>query len=282
MPSCKVSVLVPVYKTRPDYLRAAIGSVLAQTFRDFELLLLDDCPEDDREAVVREFDDARIVYRKNARNLGISETRNRLIEMARSEYLAVFDHDDICRPERLAKEVAYLDAHPECGVVGGWIKPSNGVPTRFPEDDHAIRVAMMEGISVWHPAALIRASLLRGHALRYEAEYSPAEDYMLWMRLLPHTQFHNLQEVVLEYRLHGYNTSLVQRENLVANDMRCKAWASVNLPELWAEAGLRRRQVVQVRILGVPVLKKLISRREETWLLFGKLPVVSVRRRLSI
>ena len=99
----KVSVLTPIYRTDESFLREAIESVLGQTFGDFELLLLDDCPEDSREKVVRSYDDPRIVYRRNDRNLGIAESRNRLVEMAKGEYLAVFDHDDVCRPDRLAK-----------------------------------------------------------------------------------------------------------------------------------------------------------------------------------
>ena len=66
---------------------------------------------------MREFGDERIVYSRNERNLGISATRNRLMEMARGEYLAVLDHDDICCEDRLEKEAAYLDAHPACGAV---------------------------------------------------------------------------------------------------------------------------------------------------------------------
>ena len=116
----KVSVLTPIYRTDERYLREAIESVLGQTFADFEFLLLDDCPEDNREAVVRSYNDRRIVYLKNDRNLGIAASRNRLIDLAKGEYLAIFDHDDICRPERLAKQVSYLDANPECGVIGGY------------------------------------------------------------------------------------------------------------------------------------------------------------------
>ena len=79
----KVSVLMPIYRTDEGFLREAIKSVLGQTFRDFELLLLDDCPEDDREKVVRGYDDSRIVYARNDRNLGIAESRNRLMDMAK-------------------------------------------------------------------------------------------------------------------------------------------------------------------------------------------------------
>ena len=275
----KVSVLTPIYKTDERILREAIESVLKQTFADFEFLLLDDCPEDGRETVVRSYDDRRIVYLKNDRNLGITASRNRLIDLAKGEYLAVFDHDDICRPERFAKEVAYLDSHPECGVVGGWTKPTNGTPNIYPETDHAIKLAMMEGASVWHPASMIRKSVLDAAKARYEADYSPVEDYMLWMRLLPQTAFHNLQEVVLDYRWHANNTSVVRKRELDAQAARVKAWAKVNLPELYAEYELSRETMRRVRLFGIPVLKITTSGRETEIRLFDRIPLLRISRR---
>ena len=109
----KVSVLMPVYKTNEKFLREAIESILGQTFSDFEFLILDDCPEDDRESIVKSYDDKRIKYIKNEKNLGITPSRNKLIDMAEGEYLAVFDHDDISLPERFQKQVEFLDNHPE-------------------------------------------------------------------------------------------------------------------------------------------------------------------------
>ena len=273
----KVSVLTPIYKTDERFLRETIESVLGQTFADFEFLLLDDCPEDDREKVVRSYDDPRIVYLRNERNLGIAASRNKLIDLAKGEYLAILDHDDICRPERFAKEVAYLDAHPACGVVSGWTKPTCGGENAYPEDDHAIKVAMMAGISMWHPAAMVRRSALG--ELRYEADFTPVEDYMLWMRLSSRTVFHNLQEVMIDYRWHESNTSVVRKRELDAQDLRVKAWAKVNLPELYAEYELSRRTERRVRLLGLPVLKILTDRRETSVRLFGGIPLMRISRR---
>ena len=90
----KVSVLMPIYKTNEKYLKEAISSILNQSYTDFEFLILDDCPEDTREEIVKSFKDKRIKYFKNERNLGITPSRNKLIDMAKGEYLAVFDHDD--------------------------------------------------------------------------------------------------------------------------------------------------------------------------------------------
>ena len=279
----KVSVLMPVYRPDSRFLREAIASVLAQTFGDFEFLILDDCPADDRSQVVAEFSDPRIVYMRNERNLGISASRNLLVERARGEYLAVFDHDDVCRPDRFEKEVAYLDAHPDCDVVSAWTRlTSNGAVNRYPEEDGDIRIAMMSGCVVWHPAAMVRRGALDAAGARYEAWCSPAEDYMLWMKLMPHTRFHNLQEVLLDYRWHEGNTSVVRKAEFDAADARCKAWAKANLPELYGEYELRRERISRVRVFGLPLLKVRTSLRRTEALLFGCIPVFSVARKYDV
>ena len=152
----KVSVLMPVYKTDEAYLRVAIESILNQTFTDFEFLILDDCPDDDREKVVKSYDDPRIIYAKNERNLGITPSRNKLIEMAKGEYLAVFDHDDVSLPERLEKQVAYMEANPNVGVCGcRLMRMSNHHISRNPSDNEAIKLALMEVCAVSHSASMI-------------------------------------------------------------------------------------------------------------------------------
>lgn len=85
----RVSVLMPVYRTNEEYLREAISSILAQTYSDFEFLILDDCPEDDRELIVKSYKDRRIKYLRNKTNMGISESRNKLVDMARGEYVVI-------------------------------------------------------------------------------------------------------------------------------------------------------------------------------------------------
>lgn len=193
----KVSVLMPVYKTPEAYLRTAIESILAQTFTDFEFLILDDCPADDREYIVKSYADNRIKYAKNPQNMGISASRNKLIDMAQGEYLAIFDHDDISLPERLEKEVAYLDAHPKCGVVSCAKKNIiGGKVVVYPENNAAITRQLLVSCCVIHSASMVRKSVLEANNIRYEEEYSPAEDYAMYCRLVGKTEFHNLPEVL--------------------------------------------------------------------------------------
>ena len=163
----KVSVLMPVYKTKEEYLREAISSILNQTFTDFEFLILDDCPEDDREEIIKSYKDKRIKYYKNEKNLGITPSRNKLIDMAKGEYLAIFDHDDISLPTRLEKQMAYLDEHPECGVVGCKTqRMSNGKQSKNPTNDHEIKLALMRVCALTHPTSMIRKSVLIKNNMR--------------------------------------------------------------------------------------------------------------------
>ena len=136
----QISVIMPIYNTNPDHLRQAVVSILTQTFTDFEFLILDDCPNDSREEIVKSYHDPRIVYFQNERNLGITPSRNKLIEMAKGEYLAVMDHDDISLPTRFEKQVVYLDAHKNVGVVSCLAEqfPQYAI-YRYPEESEDIK-----------------------------------------------------------------------------------------------------------------------------------------------
>lgn len=103
----RVSVMMGVYNSS-RYLRKAIDSVLAQTFRDFELVIINDGSTDESEEIVRSYDDPRIRYVLNETNIGIIPTRNKALALCRGEYLAILDSDDISMPERLARQVEFL------------------------------------------------------------------------------------------------------------------------------------------------------------------------------
>ncbi|MBP5616162.1 MAG: glycosyltransferase, partial [Alphaproteobacteria bacterium] len=204
----KVSVLMPVYQTPEMYLREAMESILAQTYTDFEFLILDDCPEESVEDIVKSYQDSRIRYFKNETNIGISSSRNKLIDLSRGEYLAVMDHDDVAMPKRFEKEVTFLDEHREVGVVGTWYKtfPDVKIKKKFVTNSQ-IEHQLMYGCAVLHPSSMIRKDVLIKNNIRYEAEYTPAEDYVLWCRLIGKTKFANIPEVLQLYRDYPNNTS---------------------------------------------------------------------------
>ncbi len=275
----KVSVLMPVYKTNEAFLRAAIESILNQTFTDFEFLILDDCPEDDREAIVKSYVDGRIKYIKNERNLGITPSRNKLIGMAEGEYLAVFDHDDISLPTRFEKQVAYLDAHPECGVVSSNIKTLiRGRTSKNPIENHDIKIALMRSCALMHSASMIRKSVLIENNIRYEERFSPSEDYALWGRLIPYTNFHNLEEVLFHYRDHENNTSHTRAEKMTQATYAVWAFVKVENPALYEEFWLKARHVKRIRLFGIIPFLTIITQGDRFKIyLFEKLKLFTGR-----
>lgn len=215
----RVSVLTPIYNTDPAHLRACIESVLNQTFTDFEFLIVNDSPKNtELDAVVASYKDARIRYSKNKKNIGISATRNKLLDMARGEYVAIFDHDDISVPDRLERQVAVLDANPHIGVVSGWLQHfgASDYLWKTPESDLDIKIAMMYNCCIAHTATMIRKSVLDENNIRYEEYFSPAEDYRLWARLMGITHFYNIQDVMVRYRMHNHMTTV--RQNDIMNN----------------------------------------------------------------
>ena len=256
----RVSVLTPIYNTNPLHLREMIDSILNQTFTDFEFLILNDSPENKEiEKIVKSYKDKRIKYFKNDHNMGITPSRNKLMNLACGEYIAVFDHDDISVPSRLEQQVDFLDKNPHVGVVSGFMHNFGDINTvrRVPEYDMDIKVAMTENCSVWHTAAMIRKSVLVDNDIKYEEYYSPCEDYRLWYRLMDVTKFHNLQTVLVNYRMFGNQTSARQNARMsmlhrtIRMDMINRFPAYRNAAVKLGITGTRFR----LRLFGIPLLK---------------------------
>ncbi len=216
----KVTVLMPVYNTKEEYLRETIDSILTQTFTDFEFLIINDASTDKRvREVVLSYDDDRIVYVENEKNLGISESSNKGIALAKGEYVARQDHDDISLPKRLEKEVRYLDEHLDVGVCSCWFEmfPKKKI-TKYPYKNNDIKeMLFLTGDPICHPASMIRKGVLVENSVLYKDEYRYAEDYALWVDLADKTNFYNLPEILFKYRWSGENASVtsgdVQRKN---------------------------------------------------------------------
>ena len=157
--------------------------------------------------------------------------------MARGEYLAVLDHDDICVPTRLEMEVNYLDKNPAVGVVSGWLQffGDDNCILKNPENDFDIKVHTTANCYIAHTAAMIRKSVLVDNNIEYEETYTPAEDYRLWARLMDVTDFYNLQTILVKYRWFGHNTSERLKEKTRA------AWKNIHTqlinkyPAYWKE-----------------------------------------------
>jgi glycosyltransferase involved in cell wall biosynthesis len=206
----KVSVLMPVYNGS-RYLCEAIDSILGQTFADFELLVIDDGSTDDSAAIVHSHTDGRIRLLSNNGNRGLVYSANRGLDMARGEYVARMDCDDISLPDRFARQVCFLDRNPDVGICGTHIEIFGDRQwiNRYPVDDAAIRCELLFGTALAHPSVMMRSSLFRESGLRYENRFANvAEDYDLWVRASQYTRLANLPRVLLRYRWHDSQTSV--------------------------------------------------------------------------
>lgn len=274
----KVSALMPVYNTNLAYLKETIESVLNQTFKDFEFLILNDSPQNlELENFILEYakQDRRIKYFKNPQNLGISPSRNKLIDLAQGEFLAVIDHDDISVKERFEKEVAFLEVNEEVGVLGGGLELMKDKRVEFlPSKSANIKIRLMFLYAVMHPTAMIRKSILGN--IRYNAFYSPCEDYKLWCDLIDKTEFANLDEVMIQYRDYE-NTSA---QNSILMDRISGIIVSENQkshPELFNIASHLSSEITRIRFLGVPFLKIVKTYNEKQYFLFHKIPILKIR-----
>ena len=205
----KVTVLMPVYNGEP-YLREAIDSILNQTFTDFELIILDDCSKDGSVELIKTYTDERIRLVANPINQGLRFILNQGGKLARAEYIARMDCDDISLPQRLAKQVEYLDRHPEIAIVGaqsiyidteGKIVDSQNM-FRCAADSSSIRWTASYECPFVHPLVMFRKQILWGELGGYDETAVYAEDYELWLRILSNNyQGVNLTEVLLKYRI---------------------------------------------------------------------------------
>ncbi len=202
--SPKVTVLMPVYNGE-SYLRATIESILRQTFTDFEFLIIDDGSTDSTVEIVRSFKDQRIRLLRNPERLKLSGALNRGLDEARGEYVARMDGDDISRPDRLEKQVRLMDSFPNIGLCGGWIQKfgmGRKEINQFPEHSESIRAYALFDSPFAHPTVMLRKSFFDQYKLRYDGQYYPTEDYELWSRALDLFPCVNIQEILLDYRVH--------------------------------------------------------------------------------
>lgn len=271
-----VSVLTPIYNTNHAHLRQCIESILNQTFTDFEFIILNDSPNNtELEKLVRSYDDKRIVYMKNNTNIGISQSRNKLIDVARGKYIAIFDHDDISHPTRLEKQVDFLNNNPYVGVVGTWTHwfGAKDFVRKNPEHDTDIKIRLTDVCAIMHTSAMIRKSVLTENNIKYEEQYTPAEDYRLWGQLMACTEFHNIQEVLVEYRYDEQNTShrMKRRQEIAHKSIKLQICNKYPMYRLEFERQLRR---IRVRLFGKIPLVKIKNK----WILmFDCIPLAKIK-----
>ncbi len=203
----KASVVVPVHN-KAAHLRACIDSVLGQSFTGFELIAVDDASTDSSLEILRSYGDARMRVIALPRNVGPGMAAQAGHDAATGEYIIRVDADDVQHPERFAKQVAYMDAHPDVGICGGHLKiMGTGEIRQRPATDPELKALLLFDTPVYQPTMILRRQLLLDHGIRYMPEWPRyGEDRLLEVMLLEHTRFADLQEWLVEYREGGISS----------------------------------------------------------------------------
>ncbi len=215
--SPRITVLMSVFNGEP-YISESVRSILNQTFTDFEFLIIDDGSTDGTSKILERFseNDSRIrVLRQN--NQGLIASLNLGLSLARGQFIARMDADDISLPRRLFEQVIYLEANPSIGLVGGQVAvidesgSSHALKRlKFPTSARAARKKLHFGSPVAHPACMFRTRLAKSSG-GYRSYFTHCEDYDLWLRISEKTETSNLKNTVLLYRVHDTNTSVMKR-----------------------------------------------------------------------
>lgn len=251
----RLTVLTAVYNEE-QYLHQAIDSVLAQTYTGFEFLIIDDGSTDSSLKIAMSYSDPRIRVLAGERNVGLPRVLNRGLAAARGELIAVFDGNDICRPERFARQIAFLDKNPAIAAVStqvNWID-TRGRAMRHPEIVRPVSSCGIDWYSVFdaplvHSAVMYRGAVVRDELGGYDESWQVGQDAELWFRLRANHGLANLREVLLDCRIDPRSTSGdVQRQFAVGHGDRWRALTERNLmrhlrledvPAEWARLWVR-------------------------------------------
>ena len=217
-----ISVVMPTYNTPVSFLKEAVESILRQTFRDFEFIIVDDGTTDESRQYLEGLTDRRIRIIRNETNIGITKSLNIGFREAKGRYIARMDGDDVSLPERFEKQLAFMKSHPNaivCGTKTAKIGKRMSAPKRGMEDMESYRVRMLFANPgpVHSTAFFDREKLNRFHIL-YDEELIYAQDYGMWMTISRYGDICVLPEVLGLYRVHSDQISKAHRQSQIRCD----------------------------------------------------------------
>ncbi len=255
----KISVILPVYNCEL-YIKDAMDSILNQTYTDFELLVIDDASTDKTVEIIKSYTDSRIILIQKPKNLGYTDSLNYGLKNAKGEYIARMDGDDFSLPTRFEKQVAFLDTHPDAVLCGAnYSIIGTEVTNQLPENNDEIQIQFIRNNCIAHPVVMLRNSILKENAIVYDVTKEPAEDFDLWVRLLNYGKLHNLQEVLLNYRVHQKQVSNLQSEKQrnVSIDTKLNVFKDLNLNWNVEEEKVLRKHLSNIFFIDLNELGKL-------------------------
>lgn len=256
-----ISVVMATYNGE-EFIREAIDSILNQSFKDFEFIIVDDGSSDSTESIVASYTDPRIIFIKKEQNTGIADSLNLGIEKARGKYIARMDDDDISFPDRFQQQYDFLEGnldHVLCCTNVDWSHQKNQTPQAL--EHTQLYLSLLFNNPIVHPTVLMRSSALK--SLMYNPKMPPSEDYDLWTRMIVKGKFKKLKTPLLLYRFgQASQTTLRRYEQLKLN-----VKISKSMFENWNDNSLNNYKFEHAALISHNYsLKGAQLRRVKSWL----------------
>lgn len=203
------------------HIAKAIKSILSQTLDDLELIVINDGSTDDSLDLIKSFDDPRIILIENQTNIGIIQSSNKGLKLARGQYIALMDADDISMPRRLEKQAYFLDTNHDVAACGSWARIFGNVfgVAKTPTDSEELAATFIFENMIINSSAMVRRDVLEKEKMKYRDDFPHAHDYDLWARLSLTHKLCNLDEILIKYRVHqaqdSQKSAKLQRESAI-------------------------------------------------------------------
>jgi len=248
-----VTFLLPVYNGE-KYLEEALKSLEAQTYKDFEVLIINDGSTDRTQEIINDFNsrDSRFKY-ISRENRGLIETLNEGLETIQTKYIARMDADDICHEKRLELQIQYMEENPHIGISGTNLRffGDDEFDYCYSTDDQELKAGILLRPPFGHPSVIMRKELVEKHKLRYDFNFKDCEDYKLWLDMADVTTFGNVPQTLFYYRKHGESVSdrskiQHQKSQLVRQIALSKLNVSQNTIRFHLDLCARRYNTIQL------------------------------------
>lgn len=207
-------MIMPAYNAE-KYIGEAIESILCQTFKKFELIIINDGSTDNTDAIITGYTDPRIVYIINDHNFGLPISRNIGLQGARGEYIGWIDSDDLSLPKRIEKQIQLLDSNPTIGLCGTWVETIGEIPNRiwkYPSSSDLIKSSLLFHNLFATSSVMMRKQCIRQLGQGFDLTFPIAADYELWERISRQWEVTNIEEVLTYYRIHESQISLTAKD----------------------------------------------------------------------
>ena len=231
-----ITVFMPVYNAE-KYLKESISSILEQTYSNLELLIIDDGSTDNSVSIIKSFKDNRIKLFFNKENKGLPYTRNKGLSLANGDYFAIMDADDICRVNRLEKEIEFLKKNLDYDIVGSrndFLCDKTLIRDKYKKwgFEH-VNLETLYFCPLLNSSAMIRMSFIKKYDIRYNPEYFVGQDYAFWSECSKYTKIARLNDSLIIYRTGHENITKISTQEkskvrkLIIDKIRINNWRLV-------------------------------------------------------